>query len=125
MAKLLVIDDEPDMLSTLKTFLAERGYDVVTAGDGDEGLRVFDTEKPALVICDVKMPKKDGLIFLKELRSTREWVPAIIVSALDSPADVVKGYGHDADYYLAKPVNLEDVLKGVKIMLSLASIRKK
>ncbi len=125
MAKLLVIDDEPDMLSTLKTFLAERGYDVVTAGDGDEGLRVFDTEKPSLVICDIRMPKKDGLSFLKELRSTREWVPAIIVSALSSPADALKGYRFEADYYLTKPLNLEDVLRGVKIMLSLASLRKK
>jgi DNA-binding response OmpR family regulator len=124
MAKILLIDDEPEAVDMLKGFLSERGHSIVEAYDGDEGLKKFDAENPDIIICDIKMPKKDGFQFLKEMRTSRKWVPIIIVSALTEPANIMKGYDFEADYYITKPINLEDVLKAVKIMLSLITLRK-
>ena len=124
MQKILIIDDEKEMLDLLSGFLSQRGYAVATASDGEEGLKKFDTEKPDLVICDIKMPRKDGFQFLKEVRVSRKWVPIIIVSALAEPASVLKGYDFQADFYLSKPLDLNEALKSVQIMLSLAPLRR-
>ena len=124
MQKILIIDDEPQITITLSEFLSARGYAVVTAMDGEDGLLKFDTEKPDLVMCDIKMPKKDGFQFLKEVRASKRWVPIIIISALTDPSSMLKGYDFEADYYLTKPLDLGDTLKSVEIMLSLALFRK-
>ena len=125
MQKLLVIDDESEAVEMLRGFFTDRGYSVATAFDGDDGLGKFDAENPDVVICDIKMPKKDGFQFLKELRLSRKWAPVIIVSALNEPQNILKGYSLEADYYITKPINLEDALKAVKIMCSLIPLRKK
>ena len=125
MQKILVIDDEKEVLDLLKEFFTSRGYAVATALDGDEGLKQFDLENPDIVLCDIKMPRKDGFAFLKELRSNRRWVPVVIISALTDPATIFKGYDMEADYYVGKPMDLNEVLKAIQIMLSLAPLRKK
>jgi len=125
MSKILVIDDEKDAIDLISNFLTPRGYDVVTAWDGEEGLRQFDKENPDLILCDIKMPKKDGFQFLKELRTSRRWAPVIIITALTEPVNILKGYNFEADYYLTKPINLDELLKAVKIMISLIPLRKK
>ena len=125
MHKILIIDDEKEVVSLLKDFFSSRNYEVVSAPDGSEGLKKVETEKPDLVLCDIKMPEKDGFQFLKELRATMQWIPVVIVSALTDPTSILKGYGLDADYYITKPINLEECLKVVRIMISLAPLRKK
>lgn len=124
MQKILVIDDERDIVDMMSEFLLARGYEISKAYDGEEGIQKFDAEKPDLVICDIKMPRKDGFEFLKDIRSSRKWVPVIIISALSEPSNIMKGYDFEADYYITKPINLEDTLKAVQIMLSLAPLRK-
>lgn len=124
MSKILVIDDEAEILGVLSDFLSARGYSVVTAMDGEEGVQKFDSESPDLVMCDIKMPRKDGFQFLKEIRTSRKWVPVIIISALTEPANILKGYDFQADYYLTKPLDLNELLKSVEIMISLAPLRK-
>lgn len=124
MQKILIIDDEKDIVDMMAEFLSARGYAIAKAYDGEEGIKQFDSEKPDIVMCDIKMPKKDGFEFLKELRASKRWVPVIIISALTEPANIMKGYDFEADYYITKPVNLEDALKAVQIMLSLAPLRK-
>jgi len=124
MQKILIIDDEKEMVDLLSGFLSQRGYAVAAASDGEEGLKKFDTEKPDLVICDIKMPRKDGFQFLKEVRASRKWVPIIIISALAEPANILKGYDFQADFYLTKPLDLNETLKSVQIMLSLAPLRR-
>jgi len=125
MSKILLVDDEKDAIDMMKEFLSARDFSIVTALDGEEGLSQFEKEKPDVIICDIKMPKKDGFQFLKELRSSKDWVPVIMVTALAEPVNVLKGYSLEADYYLTKPINLEDVLKAIMIMLSLIPLRKK
>jgi len=124
MHKILIIDDEKEIVTMLSEFLSHRGYAVAKALDGEEGLKKFDTEDPDLVLCDIKMPRKDGFQFLKEVRASRKWVPIIIISALDDPASVLKGYDFQADFYLSKPIDLKEALRSVEIMLSLAPLRK-
>jgi DNA-binding response OmpR family regulator len=125
MQKVLIIDDEKEIVDMLSEFLTTRGYAVSKACDGEDGLKKFDSDNPDIVMCDIRMPKKDGFEFLEEMRSTRSWVPVIIVSALSEPASIMKGYAFEADYYITKPINLEETLKALQIMLSLAPLRKK
>lgn len=125
MHKILVIDDEKEVTDLLKDFLSSRDYLVKTAMDGEEGLKIFDAEKPDIVLCDIKMPKKSGFEFLKELRTSRKWVPVIIITALTEPANILKGYSLEADYYITKPLDLANTLKATQLMLALAPLRKK
>lgn len=124
MQKILIIDDEKDAVEMLSDFLLARGYSISKAYDGAEGIERFDADKPDIVMCDIKMPKKDGWEFLQEIRSSRRWVPVIIVSGMSETSNIMKGYDFEADYYIAKPINLEQTLKALKIMLSLAPLRK-
>ncbi len=123
--KILLVDDEKEAFETVGRYLMPRGFDIVPAFDGDEGLSKFDSEQPDLILCDIKMPKKDGFEFLKDLRATRRWVPVIIISALTEPDNIMRGYGFEAEYYLTKPLNLEKLLRSVNVMLSLSPLRKK
>jgi len=124
MKKILIIDDEKEIVDLLSDFLSQRGYAIAVAMDGEEGVRKFDTENPDIVLSDIKMPNKDGFQFLKEVRASRKWVPIIIISAIDDPVSVLKGYDFQADFYLSKPIDLNETLRSVEIMLSLAPFRK-
>ncbi len=122
--KLLIIDDEPDIVNSLKEFFEMRGYEAVCALDGIDGLKKFDSARPDIILLDLKMPRKDGYELLKAIRSGEAWVPVIIISALVEPKDVFKGYEFEADYYITKPINYENLLKGVQVMTSLIPLRK-
>ena len=124
MQRILIIDDEKTVVDMLSDFLITQGYAVSKAYDGEDGIRKFDSDKPDIVMCDIKMPRKDGYAFLEEIRSSRNWVPVILVSAISDPVNIMKGYAFEADYYITKPINLENTLKTLKIMLSLAPLRK-
>lgn len=121
MKKILLIDDEIEAVNLLSNFLTLRGYDIAVAFDGEEGLRKFDLEKPDIVLCDIKMPRKDGFQFIKELRAAKGWVPIIMISALTESVNIFKSYDLEADHYITKPIDLENTLKVIKTMLSLAS----
>ena len=125
MSKILVIDDERSIRNTLREILEYEKFEVDDASDGIEGMNLISAGKYDVILCDIKMPKKDGFEFLQEIRSSRKWVPIIIVSAMSEHASMMKGYHFDADWYITKPINLEDTLKALKIMLSLAPLRKK
>ena len=124
MGKILVIDDEVEVVNLLKDFISPRGHNVTTALNGEEGLRKFYSDNPDLVICDLKMPRIDGFEVLKRLRSGNRWVPVIILTALTDPGNTMKGYALEADYYVTKPVDLDSILKAVQLMLSLIPLRK-
>ncbi len=112
--KILVIDDEVDVVKVLRKRLEDRQYDVITAFDGDEGLNKAQSEKPNMVILDVMMPTVDGYTFLRELRAnpkTHE-TPVIVLTAKGVELKdlfVVEG----ACDYVTKPYEIEDLLKKV------------
>ncbi len=102
---ILMVDDEPDMLSVLEPMLSAEGYRVETASDGEQALRRIHARKPDLVLLDLKMPGLGGRAALEELRrnaSTRS-LPVIMLTGKAEPADEISSLEHGADDYVTKP----------------------
>jgi two-component system, OmpR family, alkaline phosphatase synthesis response regulator PhoP len=105
--KVLVADDEPDILEILSYNLANAGYQVITAKDGDEALEKARTQKPQLIILDIMMPKKSGVEVCEILRSLPEFKETLIIflTALSDETTQVKGLETGADDYISKPIS--------------------
>lgn len=126
MAKILAIDNELGVLDTLKTILTERGHEVIYALSGEEGIAKFEKEDPDIVICDIKMPGKDGYEVLKEIKKNpAKWRPVIMLTVLNEMSDMRKAYDYEADYYITKPFKVEDIIKATHTMLAIKSSRIK
>lgn len=125
--KLLVVDDEQDIADTLAKTLQREGYETVVAYDGEEALQKLKAQDPDIIILDLVMPRLNGFDVLKEVRGKYKdrWRPVIIVSAQNDLESVKKGYGLEADHYLTKPCSLDNILRGVRIMISLMPARIK
>jgi CheY-like chemotaxis protein len=125
--KILVIDDEPDMVTFLSTLLKDNGYEILTAFDGDEGLHKAKNEKPDLVSLDLLMPNKTGIKMFRELRRDPEIsaIPVVIVTGFatdDTPNMDFKKWIHERsirppEAYIEKPVETEVLLKEIKRIL--------
>lgn len=105
---ILVVDDSPSILALLRSYLLAQGHAVASADDGEQALAMFDRIAPDLVLMDVVMPGLDGIEVTRRLResSGSRWVPIILLSALSTEQDVVRGLEAGADDYLSKPINL-------------------
>lgn len=124
--KVLIADDEESILGIMANKVAAQGYAVVTARDGQEAWDKIVSENPDVIILDIAMPKMDGWSVLHKLRSeppSKKWQPVIIVSVLGEMDNVQKGLDLEADHYLTKPCRIEDVLKGIRLMVSLIPVR--
>ncbi len=106
--KVLIVEDEVDTLQLLSVYFETRGNEVSTARDGVEALQKFRLDTPEIVLLDVRLPRKDGWSVLKEIRVEAK-VPVIMLTALDSAEDVVKGLTLGADDYLRKPFQLSEL----------------
>ena len=124
--RILVVDDEKDVVETLKTRLLKEGYEVTVAFDGEEALLKVKADNPDIILLDLMLPKLNGFEVLKEIREKHKdkWRPVIIISAQTELDTVSKGYNLEADHYLTKPCTMENVLRGIRIMLSLIPLRK-
>lgn len=117
--KLLLIDDDPNLILLVKDYLEFRGYEVIPAGNGREALEVMKSFTPDLIICDVMMPEMDGYTFVETIRSnmTTDWVPVIFLSARGQTADRVKGLSTGAEVYMVKPFEPEELVAQVESSL--------
>jgi len=124
--KILVIDDEEDFLDLMRNGLEPQGYEVITATDGTNGLAKAKVSKPDLVICDIKMPKKDGFQVLKEMRQDAELrrIPFIMLTVVDEFKKVEEAYDEEADFYVTKPVKFDVLLKNISLLLNLQKAKK-
>ena len=125
--KVLIADDEPLILEIMAKKVAQEGFDVTTAVDGAVAWEKIQSELPDVVVLDLTMPNMDGLTVLQLLREKppqQKWMPVIIVSALGEMKDMEKGMSLQADHYLVKPCPVEQILKGIRLMLSLVPQRK-
>jgi CheY-like chemotaxis protein len=127
--KILVLDDEPNVVAYLETLLQDNGYDTVSAADGLEGMKKARSEKPDLITLDISMPEESGIRFYRELKEDPELagIPVVVVTG-------VTGYGGKPeefqkfistrkrvpppDGFVAKPIDREELLKGVTSLLS-------
>ncbi|WP_034632849.1 HD domain-containing phosphohydrolase [Maridesulfovibrio bastinii] len=102
--KILVIDDEDFVRDTIKDYLMDSGFEVCSAGDGEEGLKVFNEEEPDAVLVDLNMPRMDGFAFLEQLKKIDEDVPVIVVSGAGLIQDAIKAVRFGAWDFVTKPI---------------------
>ena len=114
--KLLIVEDEPTLLETLKYNLERQGYGVVTATDGFRALATARTEKPNLVILDVMLPGLDGFEVCRILRQEMS-LPILMLTAKDEEVDKIVGLEVGADDYLTKPFSMRELLARVRAHL--------
>ena len=119
-AKILVVDDEPQLIRVLRTGLKSRGYDVRGASDGESGLESFNEWHPDLVITDLAMPNVDGLEFCKRLRAISQ-VPIIVLSAKGEERTKVEALDIGADDFVTKPFGIDELLARVRASLRRAN----
>ena len=122
--RILVVDDEIDTILLLKQILRIAGFNVLSASSGKEALTKFVDYQPDLVLLDLMMPEMDGWETLKHFRQIVDNVPVIIVSALGSKEDVVKGLRAGADDYVSKPFYNAEVTERVKTVLKRSAVEK-
>ena len=118
--RVLVVEDEPDLLRVLSQALREDGYAVDEAADGKTALYKATTWDYDAVLLDVMLPGMDGTIVLKELRKTRR-IPVLLLTARDAIQDRIRGLDAGADDYVVKPFNLGEVLARVRAVIRRAS----
>jgi two-component system OmpR family response regulator len=114
--RLLVIEDEPDLLSGIVRALRAQGYSVDSAADGEEGLFKAEEVDYDAVLLDVMLPRLDGWTVLQRLRRTRR-TPVLMLTARDRSADRVRGLDTGADDYLVKPFDLPELLARVRALI--------
>lgn len=121
MKKILFIEDQQGFQTAMTNFFKEKGFETVSAYDGETGLKIAESERPDLIFLDVIVPKKNGFEVLKELKSKAELaeVPVIILTNLEGTQDVEKALSLGAAAYLVKAsYSFEDLLKKAEEILS-------
>jgi two-component system, OmpR family, response regulator len=116
-ARLLVVDDEPNIMELLSASLRFAGFEVATAADGNEALRVAGTFRPDLILLDVMMPGLDGFEVIRRLRQEGRQIPVLFLTAKDASEDKVTGLTLGGDDYVTKPFSLEEVIARVRAIL--------
>jgi DNA-binding response OmpR family regulator len=125
MPKILVVDDDPDIVETVSMMLEARDYQVVPAYGGVEGLQKARSEKPDAIVLDVMMPDKDGFEVCKEIKKDPALmdIPVLLLTAVSSKMHETKynprmGMETEADDYVDKPVDPEEIVRRVQALLS-------
>lgn len=116
--KVLIVDDEPNILLSLEFLMKKEGYYVFIARDGEEAFEILNREQPDIVLLDIMMPKVDGYQvceFIKNNSFTAQ-TKVIFLSAKSKEVDVEKGYSVGADLYISKPFSTRDLVKKVSVM---------
>ena len=118
-AKILVVDDEPNIVISLEFLLKREGYTVVIARDGQEALEAIERERPDLVLLDVMMPKKTGFEVCQDVRTNDalQATKILMLTAKGRDTDVAKGLALGADAYMTKPFSTRDLVQKVALML--------
>src|SRR6516225_8753272 len=117
MTRILIVEDEPNMVAGLRDNFEYEGYEVLTASDGAEGLGRALNDAPDLVVLDVMMPKMSGLDVCKQLKAKRPSIPVIMLTARGQEVDKVVGLELGADDYVTKPFSIRELLARVKAVL--------
>ena len=120
--KILMADDEPEVLEIMSKKITQEGYDVILALDGQEAWEKIQSESPDVVLLDLNMPKMNGFEVLKALRdhpSSEKWQPVIIISTRGELEDIQKGLSLEAEHYLVKPCSVDSILKAIQLVAKL------
>ena len=115
----LVVDDEPNIVLSIKFLMKQKGYEVRTASNGEEALQALHERVPDLILLDVMMPKPDGYEVCQKIRATREWrdIPVIMLTAKGREVEREKGIAMGADDYITKPFATQELVAKVQAIL--------
>jgi DNA-binding NarL/FixJ family response regulator len=121
--RLLLIDDDPNLILLVKDYLEFRGFEVVTAENGLEALDLLEQQLPDMIVCDVMMPEMDGYTFVEQIRQDARysWIPVLFLSAKGQSQDRVRGLNTGADVYMVKPFEPEELVAQVESSLRQSS----
>jgi two-component system alkaline phosphatase synthesis response regulator PhoP len=124
--RILVVDDEIYIVHILEFSLTMEGYDVLTASDGEEALKLIDSERPDLVVLDIMMPKLDGYEVCRRLRDDEQFqgLPVILLSAKGRPVDREAGLDAGADDYITKPFSPRKLVEKIRVLLNQEQVKK-
>ncbi len=122
--KILIVDDEPDIIEFLRYNLRKEGFAVVTAGDGRQAIAVAEKERPDLIILDIMMPELDGVETCRILRSTKDFatVPIAFLTARDEDFSQITALDVGGDDYITKPIKPRVLLSRISALLRRSSI---
>ncbi len=117
--KILVVDDEPEIVLMVETRLQANGYEVISGNDGETALKMAKEENPDLIVLDVMMPSPNGFQVCRTLKDSPEHknIPIILLTAKVTDSDKFWGTESGADEYVTKPYNPEDLLEKIKKLL--------
>ncbi|MBW3469159.1 response regulator transcription factor [Arthrospiribacter ruber] len=118
MNKILIVDDEPNILLSLEFLFKKEGYKVYIARDGEEAMGIIDENIPELVILDIMMPKVDGYEVCQYLKKMYSEVKIVFISAKSKPQDIQKGMALGADLYVTKPFSTKELVGKIKSLLN-------
>jgi two-component system alkaline phosphatase synthesis response regulator PhoP len=116
--RILIVEDEEGLLEGLAHNFKFEGYEVLTAKNGQEGLRLALKQKPDCILLDIMLPEKDGFTVLKELRQRHRDIPVLVMTARNFEADVLKGFDLGADDYVTKPFGIKELIARVKRLVA-------
>lgn len=127
MSKILIVDDDPDLVEAVTMILESKNYDVIAAYGGIEGLEKAKTEEPDLIVLDVMMPDKDGYAVCKELKADPKYgkIPILLLTAVVSKISTTRytqqmGLETEADDYVDKPVEPAELVRRIEVLLGKA-----
>lgn len=117
--KILIVDDEQNIVISLEFLMRREGYEVLVANDGDAALEQIAAHIPDLVLLDIMLPKKNGFEVCQQIRATPQWqgIKVIMLTAKGRDTEVTKGMALGADAYMTKPFSTKDLVAQVKTML--------
>lgn len=122
MFKILVVEDNKNLRKLMVTYLKRNNYETLEATDGQEALDVIDKNHIDLMICDVMMPNMDGYTLTKELREADYTLPILMATAKETLDDKAEGFSVGADDYMVKPIDMDEMILRVGVLLRRANI---
>jgi two-component system, OmpR family, response regulator len=123
-ARLLVVEDEPNILELLSASLRYAGFDVVTAAAGTEAVQAAQRHRPDLIVLDVMLPDMDGFDVIRRLRGGGARIPVVFLTARDATDDKIRGLTLGGDDYVTKPFSLEELTARIRAVLRRSALDK-
>jgi DNA-binding response OmpR family regulator len=120
--RILIADDEPNIVVSLEYLMKREGFEVAVASDGEAALKAVASLRPDLILLDIMLPKKDGFEVCQQIRANPEWrgVKVVMLTAKGRDTEVTKGLALGADAYVTKPFSTKDLVAQVRQLLGLA-----
>jgi DNA-binding response OmpR family regulator len=120
MPRILIVDDEPNIVISLEYLMKREGFDVATAGDGEAALAALEGGPPDVVILDVMLPKVNGFEVCRRMRADPRWraTKVLMLTAKGRDSEIDKGLGLGADVYVTKPFSTKELLAQVRALLA-------